>query len=143
KGTNCIALNIGTRQLTADSSSFSGRIKITLGQELFDLEQKLLQNIQTDSESLPKNLREIAELGEIATFNFRQLKISITNIFDLNTAECREQLEAIQEGLQETIKNSNRPLNPKLTNRCYSLQNLVSAQPAAIYRQRQSGQPEV
>ncbi len=124
KKTNCHALTIRTRDIVCDSNKFSSRTLIVLGEELFSQEKQLLKQIEDNRELLSKDYGDIVKMGEIAIYQFRQLKLFIEGFFGV-TSECREQLMALKESLQYTLKNLNHPLSPKLINQCYLLQNLT------------------
>nr|MBF0221804.1 DUF342 domain-containing protein [Desulfobulbaceae bacterium] len=131
KGADCLSLTVRTRDFQANTCNFSGRTKVILGQELFDQEQKIIQEHDEATKSLKNSFTEIKKIGESVLFNFRQLKVFIVQGIPSATAECREQLNQINEELETILHIMNRPLSPKLINQCYSLSNYIGDQQAA------------
>ena len=121
KGTNCLSLIIKTREFYSESGNFSGRSFVVIGQDLFDEEQRILQEFESNTKVLLMSKQEITEIGESVLFNFRQLKVGVVQGCPSASPKSRELLDFIQEEIEHCLQKMDRPLNPELTNHCLAL----------------------
>ncbi len=132
KGSNILALTIRTRQLFADSNNFSGRTIVTLGQELFKREQKILRECQVSTKLGRQDLKKVTELGRHAVATFMQLEDFTKGAFAVVPKECARCLVAIKKELCRSLHAMNRPLPPQLFNQCYILDDFWANKRSAV-----------